>query len=250
MKEAETAFEKTTNIIFGKQLGALDKYAAWLQQNMPGGRFLKQPSGETIYLPDFSFFKFIPDEKAAGLDAVKENSEKKLSLEEEDLHTLGRRFGENRIVVEYKEGQNQNVVESNFYRSNTNSYRISFCFYTKNSAYSVWSSFSEFSFGCYRNMNSSFCINCYFSTELTNCFEMDACKKCSHAMFCHNCENVNDSLFCYNTQNLRYAVGNRVVGREKYLEIKQKLLEYMLARLEQTGALELSIYNLGCFKAR
>ncbi|MEI6900045.1 MAG: hypothetical protein WCL00_09210 [Bacteroidota bacterium] len=108
----------------------------------------------------------------------------------------------------------------------------------------AWSSFNEYTFGCFRNMNGKFSLNCYFSTEMTRCFEMDACKNCSDSYFCHNCEGLQDSLFCFNAKSLRYAVCNVEVGRERFLELKKLFLDQVLSEVEGTGSLKLSIYNL------
>jgi len=248
IKEVEDAFDKTTKIIFGRSLGKLSLYEKWLQQNTPGGRFVKSAHGnKTIFLPNLSIHKFVKEGVADALEAFGENSEIRLDIADKDLFSLGREFAKNAtLVCEFTEGKNQNVIDSIFYLNAQNMYKIAFCFHSRYCAYNIWSSFNEYTFGCYRNMNSSFDINCYFSTELVRCFEMDACRKCSDAMFCHNCENVHESMFCFNTKNKRYAIGNLEVGKDNYLKMKKKILDSFVAELEKTSGLELNIYNVLC----
>jgi hypothetical protein len=78
-----------------------------------------------------------------------------------------------------------------------------------------------------------------------------ACKgarfaSCSDCYFCHNCENCHDCLFCFSAKNLKYAVGNRELPKERYLELKKALLSRISARLEAKKDFGLSIYNVGC----
>ena len=96
--------------------------------------------------------------------------------------------------------------------------------------------------------DSQFCMHCYQSVKLQRCFECDSCRDCADSYFCHNCENVQNGIFCFNAKNLRYAVGNSEVGREKFLEVKKRLLEYLGARLKKERKLELDIFNLACRK--
>lgn len=248
MEDGEIPFEKTTNVLFGKPLKPLGKYAHWLRKNVPGYRIVR-PAGskETVIVPDVSIFKLIPKNFVAGLDSVEENSKKKLDIKNTDLFQLGKKFGKaGSFVCELKEGSNSDMQESNLYLDSQNCYRIVLCFYAKYCAYNMWSSYNEYTFGCYRNMNGNFCINCYFSTELTRCLEMDACNRCSDSMFCHNCEDLQNCMFCFNTKSKQYAIGNKEIGKEKYLMIKKAVMDEILKELEKTGELKLDIYNTLC----
>jgi hypothetical protein len=52
-------------------------------------------------------------------------------------------------------------------------------------------------------------------------------------------------MFCFNVKSKRYAIGNVELGRDKYLEVKQKVLEEIVKKLEKNKSLEISIFNLG-----
>ncbi|MFH1448340.1 MAG: hypothetical protein ABIG39_05745 [Candidatus Micrarchaeota archaeon] len=244
MNGAEKAFEKTTNLILGRTLKRLERYGDWLCSDIPKFKMFETREGK-VPMPNISIYKHIPADRMAGLDYAEENSKKKLGIVNPSFPDLANEFKKiGRAVCEVREGTNTDIEESNFYLNVQSSYKIAFCFYSKFCAYNIWSSFNDYTFGCYRNMNGNFSINCYFSTELLRCLEMDACKKCSDSMFCHNCENVHDSLFCFNVKNMRNAIGNTVVGREKYLEIRGMFVGEILKELEATGKLGLGIYNI------
>ena len=51
-------------------------------------------------------------------------------------------------------------------------------------------------------------------------------------------------MFCFNVKNLRYAVGNVVVGKEAYLEIKKRVLASIVSELEKTKRLRYDIFNI------
>ena len=247
MNEVEAAFEKTTKILFGSVLSPLGRYEKWLRRNTPGGRFIKNPDGSCkVFLPNFSMFQFVPEKAAAGLEAMNENSKKKLNIIQFDFFAIGRDFARSLLVCEFIEGQNTGIKDCNWYLNCQHIYKNAYCFYAKYCAYNLWSSFTDHVFGCYRNMNSNFCINCYFSSDLNRCFEMDSCRACGDSMFCHNCENVYDSIFCFNVKNKRYAVANVEVGRENFLAIKKNFLQWALSELDSKADLTLNIYNVLC----
>ena len=103
-------------------------------------------------------------------------------------------------------------------------------------------------FGSFKSFDCHFSINCYNSKSVNRSLEVDFCKNCSDVMFCHNCDDVRDSLFCFNTKNKRYAVSNQVVGKEAYQEVRAKLVEYILIKLEKEKALDFDIFNMGAKK--
>jgi hypothetical protein len=51
-------------------------------------------------------------------------------------------------------------------------------------------------------------------------------------------------MFCSNAKNLRYAVFNVEVGREKFMELKSRLMSKICNELEANGRLEPDIYNI------
>ena len=54
-------------------------------------------------------------------------------------------------------------------------------------------------------------------------------------------------MFCFNAKSLSYAIGNVELGKEKYLEIKKKILEEIHSKLKKDKRLDLNIYNISDF---
>jgi len=141
-------------------------------------------------------------------------------------------------------GTVRNAIDAMITFDSANCYKNILNINSKYSAFGYWARDSEHVFGGNEIRNSAFCINCYHSAKLQRCFEVDASRECSDCYFCHNIENCHDCIFCFNAKNLRYAVGNAEVGRERYIEIKKRMLGQLNAELEKNGSIGMSIFRL------
>ena len=124
-------------------------------------------------------------------------------------------------------------------------YKCSFTWFSKTIAYSTLVRTSEGCFGCSNVVDGKFCINSYNSTKLTRCLEVSDSNACTDCYFCHNCENLENCMFCFNTKAKRYAIANKELGREKYLELKKRIQEDIVKNLEEKRDLKYNIYGLG-----
>ncbi|MFA6531017.1 MAG: hypothetical protein WCT31_04760, partial [Candidatus Micrarchaeia archaeon] len=94
--------------------------------------------------------------------------------------------------------------------------------------------------------DSEFSMKCYDSVKLTRCFEVDGGRGCSDTYFSHNVEGLQNCAFCFNAKSKQYSVGNSEVGRERFMEVKKMVQEWVLEELEKkTGKSMPSIYFLG-----
>ncbi len=249
IKEIENAFQQTTKLIFGEAINDFYRYEEWLARWIPSGAVLKSATnGKEIYLPDYSAMKFIPHERVADEASIEELSKRKIEISDaESIDSISKKLSEKTLFVcDVSMGTNVNVHKSCIYLNLSNAYRTVDCFNSKNIACSFWSDRCDYSFGVCKSFNCNFCINCNNSRDLTRCLEVDFSKNCSDVMFCHNCDNVRESLFCFNTKNKRYAIANVEVGKDKYIEIKKKLIEYIINELKTKQTLDIDIYNIGC----
>lgn len=82
------------------------------------------------------------------------------------------------------------------------------------------------------------------SEKIQRCFEVSETRSSADCYYCHNVENCHDCMFCFNAKNLKYAVGNVEIPKEKYLEIKKKILAQLNDELSRTNSISLSIFNL------
>lgn len=248
MEGVERAFRGVTKILFGKELSGLKQYEGWFAKTTARGEICPAAGGEQLFVPDYSIFAGLPKGAIAGTGSFNRLSQLKIKAGQEDgVSSISKKLPEiAQYIVDFSEGKNSDVSESTIYSDVFNGYRLVDCSKSKNVAFCFWSSACESSFGVAKSAKCSFSMNVYQSIDITRSFEVDFSKNCSGVMFCHNCYNVHDSLFCFSSENIRYAICNVEVGREKFMEWKAKLSEYIVAELEKRHALSLSVYNMGC----
>ena len=244
-RAVEEAFSSTSKLLFGQALSPIDAYADWLVSDSPNWRVLKR-AGKEAAVPNYGFFKYVPDERIAAFERFDEIGKRRLTVKSPpDLHTLADEMGQTlECIPDVIEGTNMDVESCTLYKNLVGAYKCLGSFHSKYIGFNSWADYNENAFGLYRTFHSKSSIRCYHSDKLSRCFEMDGCNSCSDAMFCHDCENLEHALFCFNSSSLRYAVGNVEVGKEEYGRIKKLVLEEIAQRLEKDKALSLSIYNL------
>jgi len=254
MKDVEEAFQSTSEIILGKKLVGLATYRDWLLENVRRAIKTKsEVSNNFVYVPAIVFFQAIK-RNMVTLEESKELGKKKISMEELKDFTLKNASkklkGVKYVTSDVKMGQNSNMQESSTYMHAQHCLDGVWYIYSKFDAYCFWPRETEYSFGCDYLFASKFCIKSYNSVKLTRCFEVSDSNNSSDCYFCHNIENCTNCMFCFDAKSLTYAIGNIEVGREKFMEIKNKIMSEVVAELEQNKRLDLNIYNFGCWKRK
>jgi hypothetical protein len=145
---------------------------------------------------------------------------------------------------EQMNGANSNLIECQWGTDASNCYRSVICVYSKNCAYCSWPRSSEYCFGCGIAFDCSFSMKCYDSVKLNRCLEVDGGRGCTDTYFSHNVESLQQCAFCFNTKNKSYAIGNAEVGKEKFLEFKKMLQEWMVEKLNEKKGLNWGIYSI------
>lgn len=243
--EINSAFGITTKIIFSKSLSGFEKYEEWIGTRTPKIETIKSSIGSSsVHLPDYAFFGKIPKGKAVSFDSLSEVENEKIDPAYTTLETMRDGLKKMHFVPDYIEGRNINVSESILYMNCINVHHSVDVFTSRNCSHVFSAIDSESLFGAYRIMSSKFSIHIYNSGNLSGCFEMDLARNCSNSMFCHNVENVHNSMFCFNVKNKNWAIGNVEIGREKFMEIKGKIVGEMVGELEKNGKVERDIYNV------
>lgn len=248
----EEAWSKTCNVVLGRRLkGGIDYYGEWLKKDTKRSETLKSAaSGRPVRRFDYCRYFELPSDRLLLREEAREAGER-LKICEDAAESLTIANAHERIggvaffCPEYRDGMNLNIIECPTSGDSAHSYRSSAVVYSKYSGYCFWPRSSEHSFGCNALLSSEFNIRCFNSVKLARCFEVDFSRDCSGCYYCHNIENCRDCLFCFNAKNLKYAVGNVEVGRERFMQMKQKVLEDAARGLEETGGLRWGIYNIG-----
>jgi len=249
LQSIDESFIHTSKLVLGKELSGMKKYAEWLSGNLP--RYAKHKSivsGRSVFVGDYGKYFSIPKERMIKEDEAFRLVELANPISGIESITLenAHEFMENIAFfsLDIYAGNNSNITDCQSYADSKNCFTCFPCVGNKNSAYNFWPRSSERVFGSSVLFDSSSCINCSQSVKLTRCFEVDSSRDCSDCYFCHNCENVHESMFCFNTKNKRYAIGNVELSKDKYIELKFRVLKEIINSLEKDGKLELSVRSI------
>ncbi|MFH0818226.1 MAG: hypothetical protein V1909_06375, partial [Candidatus Micrarchaeota archaeon] len=201
----ESAFSKTTSLIFGKPLLGVDNYYKFLQKHIPENEYQKSPLTGNRVVAAGNFRNFIERYKLQGrlLDIfeirqignapLEEKSVEKISLLSSDLYKLLSPVAYASFDLEFE--NNLNVKDAPVLLDVVNCYKGSNYIHSKNCTHCYWPRDSDHIFGGAVTWGSSFCIKSYYSKALTRSFEVDNCDSCSDLYYSHNCENVKESMF-------------------------------------------------------
>lgn len=248
MNEINKAFQTVCYLLFGKQINNVQEYQEWLEKDLPAGiKEIETVDRKKAYLADVEFFTKMQN-NLVDLGRSLELGEKQIQKEQVDelnIQNASRLLSDiNTTTCEIIYGRNLGTERCVCYGPTQNCYQTAFCWFSKNIGYSFMPRTSENCFGCSNIIDCYFCIKCYNSAKLNRCFEVSDSNSCIDCYFCHNCENLTDSMFCFNTKSKQYAIGNIEVGKERYLEIKKKILDSIVTELEKTKKLRHGIYHL------
>ncbi len=253
-KPIENAFSSTCGLLFGKNIGQISDFPAFLAKNTLEVAILKSSlSGE---LEETDALR-VPLLKKFGI-------QKRIATEEEmrEIGKLSEGFVDiSKITYDFENlceilhliaylnlkkiaGPVSNLKEVAVAVSSHDCYHGSVFISSKNCAYCVTVRDSEAIFGSRAVYFSSFCMKNFFSKNMSRSLECDNCRSCSDAYYLHNCENVRDSMFCFNVKNRLNAIGNAELLQEQYKKIKSSIVFQLAEELERKKDLKWSIFNL------
>jgi len=250
-KPVETAFSKTTGLLFGVSRQGVDKYGEWLKRHVnPVYEQKSCASGKRLLLSEHSHFMLFPRDRLINIheaDFLGEN----LKISEEEAGSISLQNAAGTIsklayfCPDWEMGNVGNLSDCLVAINSNTCHKCILPINSKLCSHYYWPRDSEHLFGGNETRTSSFCINTYHSEKLARCFEVDSSWNCSGCYFCHDCENVHDSMFCFNVKNMKYAIGNIGLPREQYLEIKKRVLVEINAQLDKEAAVRQSIFSIG-----
>jgi hypothetical protein len=234
----EESFAKTTNLLFGRNVGQLHLLRRYLVRHVQKIRYSIGQENQRVSSCGMKFDRFLcSGNRIVGLKEF--GSLSFLRPEPDSFFAADLSLGSIRDFlrpVAYfcpeEENLSEDVVGCSNVHGARHCYSSAKVYFSKYAAFCFWPRDCQYVFGCSGIRNSSFCINCYNSVRLSRCFEADTSTGCSGSYFIHNCENVHDSMFCFNAKNLRYAVLNKVVGKEAFDRFKKELFDDLSANLE------------------
>lgn len=228
----DRAFRDTCRIIFGKEIGGIDEYSEYLgEYTLPyycGKSFI---SGKevitTLKYPEGA--RLVSQEEVGGLEFGKVDTNKIKDIDslleavkENVVYCGNRRFGKNLNV-----GRSDNTVNSqNIFNSQS-------VFHSKFCAYASVSRECDHCFGLFAHPFARFSLRCVWGMDITRCFEGYYCNNSTDCLFSYNMGGCTDTLFSFNLRSARNVIGNVELTRERYAELKGKLMGEIVEELER-----------------
>ncbi len=222
------AWNSTTKVLFGKELGEMEEYRDWLLAHVsPPRKEVSALSKKPVFLGAKEYCK---DARFLGFNEIDFNrriNPLPLSINEiKDMDSivsaLSERFQYTGNVVlgnsNYVE-ESANIIDSSYIYNSTE------IIDGKYLAYVSISPQGEYSFGGNGVGTSKYCIHIYETFDCARCFELWNSRSCSDAYYVFNCDGCTEIFFCFNQYGKKHAIGNLSLQKEKYLQLKSKLIE-------------------------
>jgi len=95
----------------------------------------------------------------------------------------------------------------------------------------------SYAFGCRFGSIIQFCINVMDPYKTTRCMELFHCNVVSDSYYSASLENCTNCIFSFNQRSKNYMIGNVALTKERYTELKKKLLAEMADDLKRKKTL-------------
>ncbi len=235
MKDVDKAFKSTCKVVLGSEPGSISELEPYLREYAEMLKHKKSINNKDVYYtaPYCESARFLSYEdsfdspsKPIDINSIKD-IDSLLSAVRENAYYTGNKVLGNSNFVE----KSENVIDSSFvYRSS----EILRCEYI---AHSSLLRDSKYLFGCSCLGTSSFCIKSSETNFSQRCFETNILFYSSDAFYSNNCKSCHEILFCFDQISKKYMVGNNELGRDKYMEIKSRILEQIADELTRKRTL-------------
>ncbi|MFA5105437.1 MAG: hypothetical protein WC506_00570 [Candidatus Micrarchaeia archaeon] len=242
--ELDRKWKGACKILFGREVGELAEFKDYLNEyNRPLEEKKSSVSGKTVH---FSSPAYYEGGSYQGFEEIDLNK-KYAPLSINDIKDIDSIIGavQDRIVYtgdiilgksSFVQGCS-NAIECNYVLGSS---RVNFSDYM---AYCFNCSFAEAMFGCQFFGPAQYCIR---STELPKCircFETFIASNSSDLYYCSGLDGCKEAMFTFNMRNKRHVIGNLELPKEKYMQVKAKLLDEIAQQL-QSGKKAVSLPSI------
>ncbi|MDD5172390.1 MAG: hypothetical protein PHF60_05135 [Candidatus ainarchaeum sp.] len=234
----DKSWRSTCRVVLGDEVGGLEKYSEWLAEPMaPLLHKRSYLSGKDVccavsdYAEDARFIsieeadfgqKFQP----LGINEIKDIDSIAEALQERFVYC-------GNVVL----GNSRNVERSSDIQNSFHVYNSNFIYDCEHVAYSSYCRGSKYLFATISDYSCSHMIRAFETHKQSRCFEAWNCYNSSDCYFSSFAEGCQDAMFSFNVRNKRNVIGNIELPKERYLELKAKLLGEIREELERNGRL-------------
>ncbi len=234
-------WKSTTRILLGEELGELKDFEGWLNEYCPKSAKRKSiiSGKETTlcsdnYSPNAKFIRAEEksESEALGINEIKDIDSIIEAVSEKWVYVGNRVLGNSSsvdssdLVIDSK-----NVLNSTNISESTN---ISNSFLIRLGSKNI---FGSGFFG-----KAEFVVKLFAGFNIKRVFESYSIDDSSDIYYSHACIGCSDLLFSFFQKNKRHCIGNLQLERDKYLELKKKLLAEIVLELKKSKTFP-SLFN-------
>ncbi|MDD5336976.1 MAG: hypothetical protein PHS02_00665 [Candidatus ainarchaeum sp.] len=244
--DLDRAFRATCKVLFLEEVGALGQFTEYLSEAEVGITGKSTFSGKALRLisPHFcknarffdygsEYAKLAGFTGSLGINDIKDMDSLVQAAHERLLYAGNKVLGESGEVTD-----SDNVFDSFFVDRCTMVRKgkfLSSCYLMNE---------TEYAFGSASSGNSAYIMRCFYNNSLRRCFECSVVTSSSDCYFCYNLDGCSDCMFSFHLRSARNCIGNVKLEREKYLELKGKLVGEMADGLRKGKRLPFSIIDM------
>ena len=228
------AWKTTCRVLFKEEIGELKEYEGWLNEYL----FMNAVEKDGVYVAkEYENAGKVLDYQ----EAIKIRNFEPLDINEiKDIDSIFEALKERFYYVgNVLLGNSQNVEKSTEVSDSFNVYESRTVYSSKNIAYSTFIRDCEYVFGSNGCSVSSFSVKNNFSggESIARSFELFVAAGTSDVYYSSNIMYCNNIMFSFGIQNDSFYIGNIKLSKEKYFELKDKLIEEMRGELKSNKRL-------------
>jgi hypothetical protein len=126
----------------------------------------------------------------------------------------------------------ENVFESDTVYSSNNVIRSADCSDCHNIMFCDGCQHCNYCIASQRSGNCEFCLRVDDSSNCVNSYNIICSGKISNSFFIQDCSDLHECLFCSHINNKRYCISNMQFEREEYFKIKDAIIKWIFAELD------------------
>ncbi|MBI5228067.1 hypothetical protein HY988_05750 [Candidatus Micrarchaeota archaeon] len=226
-------WKTTCRILLGEEIGELNDYEEWLNEYKPkAGKRNSAISGNKVMLcsdiynakANFVSAKELREGKPLTINEVKDIDSIIEAVKEKWVYVGDRILGHSKFVE-----SSDLVIDSHYVENSINitqSSNISDSFLIRLDSKNI---FGSGFFG-----KAEFVIKLFAGFNIKRVFESYSVDDSSDMYFSHACIGCSEMLFSFFQRNKRHTIGNLQLGKEKYFELKKKLLAEAVSELKKS----------------
>lgn len=247
--EIEKVWKNTCKVLLGAEIGELEEFKDYLVRYTDLSLVRKKSalSGEDVFTSANQITgkaKFIGNDEITKYVDFSEKST--LTINEiKDLDSILEALKEKLYYTgNIRLGQSEEIYNSDCCVDSSYIYNSQLVY--ENSRYVAFSNQifkCEYCFGSDRSGESKFLINGYNAYLISRCMDVIRTYSSSDCYFTANMDACIDCLFSFNLRNKNHCVGNLQLPKEKYAQIKEKLIAEIRQELKSNKKV-LSIVDL------